>query len=232
MLPVMNRTVVALSLLYVLTLIAFAGLYLFTPPREVVREIIREATPAPVERIVQPVEKMVQDTLRPILPAATDPKLPAWDTIPAIGSEADVLRAVGPLRLNVTVNEVLSKILTAEAARVPVLSALDKHQILVDPGAPNALNVSIHAQWDGAQEVMAYRITISLSETALILRADAPLRAPADVWQRGSYGFANKLVARDTVTLEALRLAETFAQGYLTANAPAPAAASITPPTP
>jgi hypothetical protein len=221
----MNKTVVALAILYVLTLIAFAGLYLFTPPREVVREIIRDATPAPVERIVQPVEKMVQDTLRPLMPTSAAPaEKPVfqWQDAPLVSSEIDILRAMGPVRLNVSVNEVLSKILSAGAAQDPILAALSRRNIPVSPDAGTTLNISIQGLWDDGQQVLTYRVSISITETTIMLRNESPFRVPADVWQRGSYGFAGKLVARDTVITEAVRLTDIFSENYLNANPPTP----------
>lgn len=224
----MRKTIVAFAVLYVLTLLAFAWLYFFTPPREVVREIIRDATPAPVERIVQPVEKMVQDTLRPLLPPQPAGAAPAqkdidWESIPATSSEAEALKDLGPVRVSVTVSELLSKVFSASAAQDAVLASLKNHNIPVSPDAKSTLNINLQGLWDDSQQVLTYRVSVSLAQSAILVRPGGPVRSTVDIWQRGSYGFTGRLSARDTVINEAVRLGDLFCDIYLDANPPPPA---------
>lgn len=223
----MRKTIVAFAILYVVTLLAFGWLYFFTPPREVVREIIRDATPEPVERIVQPVEKMVQDTLRPLMPpqaagTAPEQKIPDWESIPAVSSEAEAFKALGPVRVNVTVSELLSKVFSASAAQDAVLASLKNHNVPVSPDAAATLNVNLQGLWDDSQQVLTYRVSVSLAQSAVLVRPGGPIRSTVDIWQRGSYGFTGRLSARDTVINEAVRLGDLFCDIYLTANPPPP----------
>jgi|GEM_PF-4146062 len=232
----MRKTIVAFAVLYVVTLLAFGWLYFFTPPREVVREIIREATPEPVERIVQPVEKIVQETLRPIMPKpstgdGTDKKDFDLESIPAASSEIEIFKSLGPVRVNVTINEVLSKVFSAGTAQDALLASLKRNNIPVSPDAMSTLNVSLQGLWNDTQQVLTYRISVSLSQSTILLRPEGPIRSPADIWQRGSYGFTGKLSARDTVINEAVRLGDIFCDNYLNANPP-PAPAPAAPPAP
>ncbi|MDX6765890.1 MAG: hypothetical protein SFU85_03785 [Candidatus Methylacidiphilales bacterium] len=203
----MKRTVFALIALYLLTIIAFAGLYLITPPREVVREIIREKTPEPVEKWVAPVEKMVQDTLRPLVPGEV-----------AAAGETDLLRDLGPVRVQVIAPVEDSGAVPVDVAETAVLAVLSRKNIPVSTDAAPALQVSLRGKWDEGGQNLAYHVRVALSEPARVRRPGGMVPVAAEIWQRDQHGFLPKSRVPQDVIGEAAALTTIFADALLQAQ--------------
>lgn len=191
--------------------IVFAGLYFLNPK-----------TVAPKEMLT--VTNIVHDTVTNYL--VTHPSseyiqaktvFDAMTNAPMVGSD-QILFAMKDVKINYEINDAIKKVLSEDEIKAKFELALRRNNVSINPKSLNTVSLIVDGLWDDTSGFVCYSITTTVGEPQFILRAGLWRQSAVAVWSRGSYGYAGKQKANEGMLNQIEKMAELFANDFLSAN--------------
>jgi hypothetical protein len=138
-----------------------------------------------------------------------------------IQAQDEALYKLDSVRVNVSINEEVEKVVSDDRIRNKFELILRKHGIKIDEKALVSVDLTIHGLWSGNNlgvGFLAYTQRIGLNQWLVVERRGDFRRAVAQLWKQEIIGFANNQKAEGQILDGVESMAEAFANKYLAAQ--------------
>ena len=138
-----------------------------------------------------------------------------------IRAQDDALYKLDSVRVNVSINEAVEKVVSDDRIKNKFELILRKHGIYIDEKALVSVDLIVNGIWSGDNPgvgFLAYTQRIGLNQWLVVERRGDFRRAVAQLWKQEIIGFANNQKAEGQVLDGVESMAEAFANKYLAAQ--------------
>ena len=138
-----------------------------------------------------------------------------------IKAQDETLYKLDSVRVNVSINEAVEKVVSDDRIRNKFELILRKHGIKIAEKALVSVDLTIHGLWSGDNPgvgFLAYAQRIGLNQWLVVERRGDFRRAVAQLWKQEIIGFTNNQKAEGQILDGVESIAEAFANKYLAAQ--------------
>ena len=135
-----------------------------------------------------------------------------------IQAQDEALYKLDSVRVNVSIDEAVEKVVSDDRIRNKFELILRKHGIKIDEKALVSVDLTIHGLWSGDNPgvgFLAYAQRIGLNQWLVVERRGDFRRAVAQLWKQEIIGFSNNEKAEGQILDGVESIAEAFANKYL-----------------